>query len=314
MTSRLDEIVSATPATRNRWVDFLRAASIVAVVFGHWMIGIIAWDGGIIRTTSAIGVTPLLWLATWFLQVMPIFFFVGGFSNLVTSTRRGDAAHRRGRSSTGRIDRLLRPSLVFLGVWAVVMVILHLSDIGAQAGPAALGRTRGCSAACCRRGRPCRSGRCGSSPSTSWSCAIARGPSGCTVGSGWWVPAVMALGACVVDVIGVRVRPSRPPLGERGVRPAVPAPAGALLRRRDVRAMAAPRSSGRWWSVGLGGLVRADEPRRVRGSFGDARFDWFPGIGALPEEPARHRRRARLERLPADRAASCSGGSGRSAR
>jgi hypothetical protein len=34
VSSRLDELVRATPATRDRYVDFLRAASIVAVVFG----------------------------------------------------------------------------------------------------------------------------------------------------------------------------------------------------------------------------------------------------------------------------------------
>jgi hypothetical protein len=31
----LDAMVAATPATRDRFVDFLRAASIIVVVFGH---------------------------------------------------------------------------------------------------------------------------------------------------------------------------------------------------------------------------------------------------------------------------------------
>jgi Acyltransferase family. len=110
---RLDDIVAGTPATRDRVVDFLRAASIVAVVFGHWMIGIVWWQDGVLRTTSAVGVTTGLWLATWFFQVMPIFFFVGGFSNLVSleaSRRRGDPD---GRFVKTRVVRLLRPSLVF---------------------------------------------------------------------------------------------------------------------------------------------------------------------------------------------------------
>ena len=42
-TTRLDRLVASTPTTRDRVVDFLRAASIVAVVFGHWMIGIVWW-------------------------------------------------------------------------------------------------------------------------------------------------------------------------------------------------------------------------------------------------------------------------------
>jgi len=56
------------------------------------MIGIVWWQDGVLRTTSAVGVTTGLWLATWFFQVMPIFFFVGGFSNLVSWTRPGAAA------------------------------------------------------------------------------------------------------------------------------------------------------------------------------------------------------------------------------
>ncbi len=37
----LDELAANTPGTRDRSVDFLRAAAILAVVFGHWFIGII---------------------------------------------------------------------------------------------------------------------------------------------------------------------------------------------------------------------------------------------------------------------------------
>src|ERR1044072_3883535 len=91
--SRLDRIAAATPGAGGRVVDFLRGASIVAVVFGHWFIGIVWWQDGVLRTTSAVGVTTGLWLATWFFQVMPIFFFVGGFSNLVPL----DPSRRRGR-------------------------------------------------------------------------------------------------------------------------------------------------------------------------------------------------------------------------
>jgi fucose 4-O-acetylase-like acetyltransferase len=33
----VDELASRTPDTRDRYVDFLRAASILAVVLGHWI-------------------------------------------------------------------------------------------------------------------------------------------------------------------------------------------------------------------------------------------------------------------------------------
>ena len=57
VSSRLDELARATPATRDRYVDFLRAASIVAVVFGHWFISINHLERDIYSTTSAVGLT-----------------------------------------------------------------------------------------------------------------------------------------------------------------------------------------------------------------------------------------------------------------
>ncbi|HEV8090005.1 MAG TPA: acyltransferase family protein, partial [Actinomycetota bacterium] len=141
MASTLDAMVEATPADRDRVVDFLRAASICAVVVGHWSIAIVWWDHGVLRVTSAIGVTSWLWLATWVLQVMPIFFFVGGFSNLVSF----DAARRRGETSgafiRSRLDRLLRPSLVFFAVWGSIELAMHLLNVGAPTGPHLWGST-----------------------------------------------------------------------------------------------------------------------------------------------------------------------------
>src|SRR5207244_3809770 len=149
----------------------------VAVVFGHWMIGIVWWQDGVLRTTSAVGVTTGLWLATWFFQVMPIFFFVGGFSNLVSldaSRRRGDPDARFVKT---RVMRLLRPSLVFFAVWSAVIIVMHLLDVGAPTGPRIWDGTR-----LLRLFLP---------PGAT-----------CTAGSAGGCPAVMVLGACVVDVIG----------------------------------------------------------------------------------------------------------------
>jgi fucose 4-O-acetylase-like acetyltransferase len=130
MAASIDELVARTPDTRDRYVDFLRAFSILVVVAGHWFIGMIYWHDGVIGTTSAIGVTSWAWLVTWVLQVMPIFFFVGGFSNLVTY----DSFQRKGQSTVTwlrtRLARLLRPSLVFLAVWTVIQIVLHLADVG----------------------------------------------------------------------------------------------------------------------------------------------------------------------------------------
>lgn len=201
VSARLDELARATPATRDRYVDFLRAASIVAVVFGHWFISINHLERDIFSTTSAVGVTSGMWLGTWLFQVMPVFFFVGGFSNLVAY----DAFKRRGEPTSAfvrsRLERLLRPSLVFLGFWLVVQVALHLFDVGGPAGIRLVGETR------MLRGMYPPAATLPFGPL--WFLAVylivvCVAPLTIALHRRfrWWVPAVMVVGAVVVDVIG----------------------------------------------------------------------------------------------------------------
>lgn len=122
-------LAAATPASRERYIDLLRALSIGVVVLGHWLIAVVVWRDGHASGQNALAVVPGLWLATWILQVMPLFFFVGGFSNLVSF----DSAARRGggyaRFLTGRVARLMRPTAVFIGVWLTAAVALDAAGL-----------------------------------------------------------------------------------------------------------------------------------------------------------------------------------------
>lgn len=117
----LDALVDATPASRDRVVDLLRAASICVVVAWHWSLSITHWTAdGSLTMPNPIGDVPGLWAATWVLQVMPVFFFVGGYANLAgwqAVTREGGGAARFLR---GRMRRLVAPLVPWLGCWAVV--------------------------------------------------------------------------------------------------------------------------------------------------------------------------------------------------
>ena len=122
---RLGRMVDETPADRDRYVDLVRAFSILVVVVGHWLMAVIYLDADGIRGESALDVVPGLWLATWVLQVMPLFFLVGGFSNLVAwrSTRRKGQSY--GDFLRSRVVRLMRPTMVFIGVWTGAAVIIR---------------------------------------------------------------------------------------------------------------------------------------------------------------------------------------------
>lgn len=119
-------LVEATPDTRDRYVDLLRAFSILVVVVGHWLMAIIYFDSEGIRGSSALDVVPGLWLLTWVLQVMPLFFLVGGFSNLVAwqSVRRKGLSY--GSFLRSRVARLMRPTIVFVGVWSVAAIAIRV--------------------------------------------------------------------------------------------------------------------------------------------------------------------------------------------
>ena len=111
-------LAERTPADRNRYVDFLRAVSIMAVVIGHWLV-ITPWvsegvfHGDHLLTRSE----PARWL-TWVFQVMPVFFAVGGYANAAS----WDSASARGTPYgdwlVARLRRLVLPALPLLGLWA----------------------------------------------------------------------------------------------------------------------------------------------------------------------------------------------------
>lgn len=281
MVRDLDALVARTPTTRDRYVDFLRAFSILAVVVGHWLIGMIWWENGLLYLTGAIGVTSGLWLATWVLQVMPIFFFVGGFSNLVAY----DAARRRGASTRSfirsRIDRLLRPSLAFFAVWIVVQVTMHLAGVGRPAGPEIWGDTR------LLRGLLPPASTLPFGPL--WFLAVylvVVTISPLTIRLHrrfrWWIPAILMAGTVIVDVIGFG-------LGVHGVR-YLNVPFALLLPHQlgHFYADGTFKRLPRWtfWAMvaaGLTGLVLATNPWLFELVGGDARFRWFPAIGYYPK-------------------------------
>ncbi|MGW6878378.1 acyltransferase family protein [Streptomyces xanthophaeus] len=128
MTASARDLAAATPATRDRYVDLLRVASLGTVVCGHWLMAAVSGDG----IGNLLALLPALQVLTWALQVMPVFFFVGGFSHALSYrslARRSDgpvyAAFLR-----ARLQRLLRPTLVFVLVWSVLALAVQLAGGG----------------------------------------------------------------------------------------------------------------------------------------------------------------------------------------
>lgn len=126
----LDALVSRTPDRRDRYVDFLRVAAIGVVVAWHWCLSVLYWSGDQWVMPNPIHTVPGSWAATWLLQVVTVFFVVGGYAN----SSAWWAARRDGRGAAGyyaaRLRRLLVPIGVFVAVWAGFEVIAHLAFPG----------------------------------------------------------------------------------------------------------------------------------------------------------------------------------------
>ena len=114
------DIAARTPDTRNRYVDALRAASILVVVFGHWlMAGPEVLADGSLRVGHLVAESTVVQGLTWIFQVMPVFFFVGGYANAAgwrSARRRGESYPSWLRA---RLRRLAMPVLPLLTFWTI---------------------------------------------------------------------------------------------------------------------------------------------------------------------------------------------------
>ena len=111
---------------RDHHLDLLRALSLVVVVLWHWAFTILHWGPGGPRATSPLGFTSGLWILTWLLQVLPLFFYVGGAVHLLSwelASARGDGV----RSYVWRQVRpLLLPALALIGAWVALGAVVQV--------------------------------------------------------------------------------------------------------------------------------------------------------------------------------------------
>ncbi|MGW1586342.1 acyltransferase family protein [Streptomyces sp. NPDC002386] len=118
---------AATPASRDRAVDALRALAILGVVLGHWLVTALVPQDGALRTASPLRQLPWLAPVSWVFQTLAVFFLVGGH----VATRSLASARGRGLSYPAwlrsRLTRLLRPVLALLTLWTVAAAALLLS-------------------------------------------------------------------------------------------------------------------------------------------------------------------------------------------
>ena len=124
----LSDLAAAAKPDRNRAIDFYRALAMLAVAFGHWLaISLYVDDRGSLQAGNALDLAPQFAPLSWLLQVMPLFFVVGGFASsasLDAHFRQPDATSADWVSA--RLRRLFAPVVVLALFWLTVIGVSTL--------------------------------------------------------------------------------------------------------------------------------------------------------------------------------------------
>ncbi|MFJ7263421.1 acyltransferase [Streptomyces globosus] len=122
-----ERIDRRTPAHRDRAVDGLRALALLAVPVGHWLLGGFTRDAeGGLHNASPLSAVGALAPASWVLQMLGVFFLVGGYASVLSYRRRPGSG---GAWLRGRAARLGRPVLGVAAVWAVAAPVLYAAGV-----------------------------------------------------------------------------------------------------------------------------------------------------------------------------------------
>jgi fucose 4-O-acetylase-like acetyltransferase len=121
-----------TPAARNRYVDFLRAASILVVVLGHWLMAAPRVTAAGAELGHMLDMAPWTRWLTWALQVMPTFFLVGGFANATSWESARAKGRGYGEWLQSRAARLIGPIVPLLLAWAALAVAARFGGVSLE--------------------------------------------------------------------------------------------------------------------------------------------------------------------------------------
>lgn len=130
-TLSLGDLAGSAKADRNRAVDFYRAVAMLAVSFGHWAAIAVGFDeAGALTAGNALEHSPSLSWVTWILQVMPLFFVVGGFSSAMSLDSHTTRDGRPQDWVIARLRRMLAPTALLGGTWLTIVAVATVAGFG----------------------------------------------------------------------------------------------------------------------------------------------------------------------------------------
>ena len=119
-------------ASRDTGIDFVRALCVLGVVLLHSiMVGVTVSSSGPVFSNASDGTG---WIAplSWVLQVMPLFFVIGGFSGFLAFRRMRERGGTAVEFVAGRLHRLLRPAVFVIGAVGLALAVLTVVGVPAD--------------------------------------------------------------------------------------------------------------------------------------------------------------------------------------
>lgn len=123
-------IDTETPPTRDRGIDALRALALLGVVVGHWLVGaLVMTDSGELWISSPLKVLPNLAPASWVLQMLGLFFLVGGYAAAHSWRRADERGVAYGTWLRERLLRLSRPVIAVTAISLIAFAVLASAGV-----------------------------------------------------------------------------------------------------------------------------------------------------------------------------------------
>ena len=121
-----------TAPSRDAAVDLVKAFCLIVVVVLHvLMAGVVVGPQGLTLTNALAGNPVFAW-STWGVQVMPLFFLLGGFSSITEWRRMRDAGASDSDYVRKRVNRLARPAVLPIALVGAVLTTLALTGVPAD--------------------------------------------------------------------------------------------------------------------------------------------------------------------------------------
>lgn len=117
---------------RDLVLDLLRALCVIAVAVGHWLVVVPTLTDGRLDGHNALADVWLMQPLTWVFQVMPLFFVVGGAAHTYAWRRARERGSSPQEWGLGRLQRLMRPTIVLVVAWAVALTALRAAGTDGQ--------------------------------------------------------------------------------------------------------------------------------------------------------------------------------------